>query len=285
MAREPDDPDLEQAVAVSLYLDDASEPFARYRPPATVHLDTHALEDGNHVLRIRARDAVGNVGVRTIPFIVQNGPGITVTGLRANERVSGDVAIDVNAFGGSEPFDPVRAESRGPIPVWTWVVCALIAAWAAWYGIAEFPTPPSFAATPTYETNPALAANAPSQLKAAPSYSGRGAAAGFDYAKTGPQLYGTNCSSCHGAAGAGTPGVFPPLARDPVVTAADSKVQIATVLHGLHGKKIGSVTYAAQMPAFSQLTDDDIAAIIDHERTSWGNNAPIITPDEVKRAR
>jgi len=118
-----------------------------------------------------------------------------------------------------------------------------------------------------------------------PAYSGHGVAAGFDYAKTGPQLYGTNCSSCHGTAGAGTPGVFPRLARDPVVTAKDPKGQVATVLHGLHGKRIGGATYAAQMPAFSQLSDEDIAAIIDHERTSWGSDAPIITPDEVKRAR
>ncbi|MDQ2908153.1 MAG: cytochrome c [Candidatus Eremiobacteraeota bacterium] len=282
---QPEDLDLENAVAVSLYLDDASEPFARYRPPATVHLDTRTLDDGNHVLNIRARDAVGNVGVRTVPFVVQNGPGITVTGLRANERVSGDVAIDVNAFGGSEPFDPVRAESSGPIPVWTWVVAALIAAWAAWYGIAEFPTPASFAATPTYERNPVAAANAPLAANTRPSYSGHGAAAGFDYGKTGPQLYGNNCASCHGAAGAGTPSVFPPLVHDSVVTAKDPKEQIVTVLHGLHGKAIGGTTYAGQMPSFAQLSDSDIAAIIDHERTSWGNNAPLITPSDVKRAR
>jgi cytochrome c oxidase cbb3-type subunit 2 len=39
------------------------------------------------------------------------------------------------------------------------------------------------------------------------------------------------------------------------------------------------------MPPFSQLSDADIAAAIDHERTSWGNQAPIVTPDDVKRAR
>jgi cytochrome c oxidase cbb3-type subunit 2 len=58
-----------------------------------------------------------------------------------------------------------------------------------------------------------------------------------------------------------------------------------TVLHGLHSKMIRGTMYAGQMPPFPQLTDDDIAAIIDHERTSWGNNAPIINPDDVKRAR
>lgn len=276
---------LGEPVSISLFLDDVVEPFATYRPPATISLDTTKLEDGSHALRIRAIDALGHVGVQTIPFVVQNGPGITVTGLHLNERVSGTLTLDVNAFSGSEPFDPVRAESSGPIPRWTWVMMAIIAAWAAWYGIAEFPTPSSFAATPTYERNPVALAIAPLAAKAPPRYSGRGAAAGFDYAATGAQLYTANCSACHGASGAGVAGAFPPLAGDPVETAQDPKEHILTVLHGLHGKTIGGITYTSQMPPFAQLSDDQIAAIIDHERTSWGNNAPTISPDEVKRAR
>ena len=81
------------------------------------------------------------------------------------------------------------------------------------------------------------------------------------------------------------PGAFPPLAGDPVVTAKDPKAHIGVVLHGLHGKAIAGTSYASQMPAFAQLSDNDIAAIVDHERTSWGNAAPIITPDDVKRER
>jgi mono/diheme cytochrome c family protein len=110
-------------------------------------------------------------------------------------------------------------------------------------------------------------------------------AAGFDYAASGPQLYTTNCSACHGAGGAGVPGAFPKLAGDPVVTSKDPKLQIGIVLRGLHGKAIAGSSYSSQMPAFPQLSDNDVAAIIDHERTSWGNNAPIINPDDVKRAR
>jgi len=272
-------------VSISLFLDDAREPFATYRPPATVSLDTRALEDGPHEIRVRAVDALGRAGVRTIPFEVQNGPGITITGLRANERVNGVLALDVNAFSGSEPFDSTRAESSGPIPVWTWVLIALVTAWAGWYAIAEFPTPASFAATPTYESSPVTAANAPLQMQAPPSYSGHGVAAGFDYAKTGPSLYVANCAACHGASGAGVPGAFPALAGDAVVKERDPKNHILTILRGLHGKAINGKAYASQMPSFRQLSDEDIAAIVDHERTSWGNNAPIISPDEVRRVR
>lgn len=276
---------IANAVSISLYLDDSSEPFAVYRPPATVSLDTKELTDGEHILHVRARDTLGNVGIRAIPFSVQNGPGITVTGLHANERVSGTVELNVNAFSGEEPFDPIRAESSGPIPVWTWVLIALVAAWASWYAIAEFPTPASFASTPTYEAHPVQGPQAPLQQHAPPSYSGRGAVAGFDYAKTGPQLFTANCAACHGANGAGVPGAFPPLAGDPVVTAHDPTPQVKTILHGLSGKAIAGKTYSGAMPPFSQLSDNDIAAIVDHERTSWGNNAPIVSPDEVKRAR
>jgi cytochrome c oxidase cbb3-type subunit 2 len=40
------------------------------------------------------------------------------------------------------------------------------------------------------------------------------------------------------------------------------------------------------MPAFAaQLSDAQIAAAIDHERTSWGNHGPLVTPSQVKSAR
>jgi mono/diheme cytochrome c family protein len=160
---------------------------------------------------------------------------------------------------------------------------ALIAAWAGWYGLTEFAEPAAYAQGHAGGT--IAAANAPMRENAATRYSGHGAAGGFDYAATGPQLYVTNCSTCHGASGAGVPGAFPALAKDPVVTSKDPKVQIGIVLHGLHGKPIAGTSYASQMPPFTQLSDKDIAAVIDHERTSWGNSAPIITPDDVKRVR
>jgi mono/diheme cytochrome c family protein len=276
-------------------VDDASEPIATYRPPARVRLDTRDLPDGDHVLRIEAVDAVGNVGVRKIPFVVANGPGITVTGLRAGSRVRGAVDLDVNAFSADEPFDPVRAESHGPIPVWTWVLIVVIAVWALWYGLEFFPTPAEFARTPTYAPNPAIVAalGAPAQgeIGTAATVSSNAAVgsknvAAFDYSSLGAQVYSSNCASCHGESGAGTPGVFPPLAGDPVVNGKDAGAHVKIVLHGLSGKAIGGKSYAAQMPAFaSQLSDAQIAAVVDHERTSWGNDGPTVTPAEVTKDR
>lgn len=270
---------------IEIYLDDATEPLTTIVPPQTVEIDTRAIKDGDHLLRLYAYDAAGNVGRRTVPFVVQNGPGITVTGLRAGERVAGEIAIDLNAFSASEPFDPTRAESSGPIPVWTWVLIVVIALWATWYGLEYFQTPPAFAQTPTYERNPVAQANAPLTQTSPTAYSGKGVAGGFDYAARGETVYTTNCASCHGATGTGVPGAFPPLANDPVVTAKDAAPHIKIVLNGLKGKAINGTSYSSQMPSFKQLSDDDIAAAIDHERTSWGNKAPIVSPDVVKSAR
>jgi mono/diheme cytochrome c family protein len=275
----------QQIARIDLFLDADTEPFSSVLPPAHIDVDTSKLDDGSHELRLEAFDTQGNVGRRTIPFVVQNGPGITVTGLRSGERVGGRVGLEINAFGGEEPFDPIRAESSGPIPVWTWVLVVIVGGWAAWYALFAFGVPSAYAATPTYESNPVAMAQQPMTQAAPAKASGGGSAGGFDYAATGEQLYTQNCSACHGAGGAGVPGAFPPLAGDPVVTAADPAMHVKVVLHGLKGVPIKGTTYSSQMPAFTQLSDADIAAIIDHERTSWGNSAPIITPDVVKRAR
>jgi mono/diheme cytochrome c family protein len=276
------------AALIELFLDGSHAPFATYHPPTVFTLDTRTLEDGPHTLQIRATDTLGTVGRRSITFRVQNGPGITLTGLREGSLVGGEVEIAVNAFGGSEPFDPHRAESLGTVPVWIWVMCSIVILWAAWYGIELFPTPPQFANTVTYAANPAAlsaAQAAPAGANAPPAFSGKGSAGGFDYAASGASVFASNCASCHGASGTGVPGVFPPLANDPVVTSKNPAPHITIVLKGLQGKPIGGKTYAAAMPPFSQLSDADVAAVIDHERTSWGNQAPTVTPDDVKRAR
>lgn len=121
-----------------------------------------------------------------------------------------------------------------------------------------------------------------SSAAAAPAAAG-GAA---DWAARGAQVYSTNCSACHQAAGSGLPGTFPPLAGDPVVTAEDPARHIEIVLFGANGTEIGGVRYTSPMPAWgAQLSDDDIAAVINHERSSWGNSAPLVTAADVAAIR
>jgi mono/diheme cytochrome c family protein len=86
----------------------------------------------------------------------------------------------------------------------------------------------------------------------------------------GAQLYIDNCLGCHQAKGRGIPGVFPPLAGNPVVGAADPNDILKVVDRGI-AARAGFVA----MPAFNtRLSSQQVADIANYVRTSWGNQAP-----------
>ncbi|MEJ2635443.1 MAG: cbb3-type cytochrome c oxidase subunit II [Calditrichia bacterium] len=100
----------------------------------------------------------------------------------------------------------------------------------------------------------------------------------------GNQVYGSHCSSCHQSNGHGIPSTFPPLKGDPVVTAKDPTRHVQIVLFGLQGKTINGVKYSATMPSHvNTLSAKQVAAVVNHERTSWGNNAPTVTVQQVEK--
>jgi cytochrome c oxidase subunit 2 len=104
----------------------------------------------------------------------------------------------------------------------------------------------------------------------------------IDELKTkGETVYAANCVACHQANGKGMPNVFPALDGDETVLGPKAK-QIDVVLNGLHSGK-----YPAAMPAWKQLADSDIAAVITYTRNSWSNKAAenIVQPAEVLAAR
>lgn len=143
-------------------------------------------------------------------------------------------------------------------------------------------TPPAAVAA---AAPPAAGAAAPGAAATAAGATAATAGAGFDAAQ-GARLFAANCAACHGAQGAGVPGVFPPLVKNPVVTASDPAEHVSVVLHGLQGRTIEGTAYAAQMPPFAAtLSDAQIADIVDHERTTWGNHAPLVTAQDVAAIR
>lgn len=96
----------------------------------------------------------------------------------------------------------------------------------------------------------------------------------------GAELYTANCASCHQANGEGVPGAFPALKNSPVVTGGDLELYVTIIMKGYDPRP-----EFATMPAVganANFTPEDVTAIINHERTSWGNNAKKITVDEVK---
>jgi hypothetical protein len=140
---------------VRVYLDDNPQPIVDEELPADITIDTRALQDGPHRLLLRAEDQDGREGIDEIPFRVHNGPGITVAGLYANSTRRGEVRFTVDAFSTDERFDPRRAEARSSIPVWVWVMCLFVVAWAVWYAARMCNVPSAYADTPTYRTEAA----------------------------------------------------------------------------------------------------------------------------------
>ncbi|MCX7600411.1 MAG: cytochrome c [Meiothermus sp.] len=114
-------------------------------------------------------------------------------------------------------------------------------------------------------------------------------------AQTGPQLYQQNCAFCHGENGQGRVGAFPPLAAhttELIKTPEGRTHLINALLYGMQGPvRVKGNTYNGVMPAFGQLTDEQIAAVLNHILNAWGNDKLLprdhrpITPAEVTNAR
>jgi mono/diheme cytochrome c family protein len=289
---------------IDIFLDGASEPLLSTTPPLSFELDTALLDDGPHVLRIEAYDSAGVKGVRTLDFSVRNGPGIAVSGIHDNDVLDGKIPVIVNAYGGTSAvhWEPAQAETPAPPPTWAWILLILVTAFGVFYGIQQWSPTADFARTPTYGTF--TASTSPADAAAAAAVPAHASTASADapvkgeagagrppamtpaVAARGAAIYAANCAACHQAAGQGLPGVFPPLAGDPLVNAADAAAHISTVLDGKQGSTIKGLTYVSPMPPFKTiLSDADIAAVVNHERTSWGNAAPLVGPADVAALR
>jgi len=118
--------------------------------------------------------------------------------------------------------------------------------------------------------------------------SSAGAAAGAGNAAAGAAVYTSNCAGCHGAAATGQPGIFPPLASNVLVAAADPKEVEHIVLYGLQGKiAVNGGAYDGTMPAWKgNLSDQQIADVISYIRSNFGNKAaPVSVGDLGKVAK
>nr|WP_297853566.1 cytochrome c [Meiothermus sp.] len=101
------------------------------------------------------------------------------------------------------------------------------------------------------------------------------------------------CQGCHQPTGAGMPGVFPPLAGHvPEILAAKGgrEYLIQVLLHGLQGQiTVKGAKYQGAMPSYAQLKDEEIAGLLNHISTQWGNKFPAgqqpFTAAEVKAQR
>ncbi|WP_276371115.1 cbb3-type cytochrome c oxidase subunit II [Chryseolinea sp. H1M3-3] len=97
----------------------------------------------------------------------------------------------------------------------------------------------------------------------------------------GALLYANNCLACHQANGEGLKGAFPPLKGSAVVLDDNPEILIDIIMRGYNARD----EYAEMPPVGmnSNLKPDEVTAIINHERSSWGNNGKKISVEEVEK--
>jgi cytochrome c oxidase subunit 2 len=92
----------------------------------------------------------------------------------------------------------------------------------------------------------------------------------------GSKVYEANCQSCHQATGQGM-GPIKGLDGAAVVLDADSSKQINVLLNGQNN---------LTRPAWKQLSDTEIAAVISYTKNNWSNKTgQLVQPAEVRAAR
>lgn len=99
----------------------------------------------------------------------------------------------------------------------------------------------------------------------------------------GEALYTANCQSCHQANGEGLPGAFPPLKGSPIVLDENPEIMINIIMNGYNGRAAEGFGVMPPVGTMNNLSAEEITAIMNHEKTSWGNDAKKISPDEVKK--
>lgn len=111
-----------------------------------------------------------------------------------------------------------------------------------------------------------------------------GAAQAEEDASDGKRLYDASCGGCHQADGGGVPMLQPELIGRPRANGPPGGV-IDMILFGSDAMAENEGDYGNEMPAFSHLTDLEIAKIATYVRTHFENHGSPVTSDDVKPRR
>ncbi len=240
---------------IEVYVDEAKEPVqVLTQPPFEVELDTRTLPDGEHRLRIVTVFKDGSREERELPFEVDNLPDAFVDGIDEGQRVRGQVRFNVLVGDYDKPKGPAGASA------WLYVLSTVLVLTLVWVFFAVSPTAEKAAAQ--------MAAGGGEAEAAAPA--GGGAPVDEALFEKGKEIYAAQCASCHQADGKGLPGVFPGVAGSQVV--ADVKAALEKITKGGNG-----------MPAFNQLSPEELAAVLTYIRNDFGNSFGGVSVDEVKK--
>jgi mono/diheme cytochrome c family protein len=102
----------------------------------------------------------------------------------------------------------------------------------------------------------------------------------------GQKIYADECAGCHALSGSGVAGVYPPLAANSSVVEPVGVNAIRIVLSGGFAPVTAGNRRPYSMPPFAQkLSDQEVADVTTYIRRSWGNNAPPVQADDVRKYR
>ncbi len=100
----------------------------------------------------------------------------------------------------------------------------------------------------------------------------------------GATIYAQRCAYCHGDAGQGAPGAYPPLAGNRAVLMDNAVNLMQMVRHGGFLPATAGNPRPYGMPPFGHVLDDrQIADVLTWVRGSWGNDAPPIGQRDMAR--
>lgn len=102
----------------------------------------------------------------------------------------------------------------------------------------------------------------------------------------GQAIYARACIACHEADGNGAPRIYPPLPGNALLQSDDPSSTLRVILDGAETLTTPRAPNTGSMPAYArQLNDQQVADVATYVRNAWGNAAPAVTADEVRRAR
>jgi mono/diheme cytochrome c family protein len=173
------------------------------------------------------------------------------------------------------PIYREKAEPRDgyqPIPMWLLLPVFALLLWGGWYlGEHSGDFRPD-----RYE--------GPAAFVGSPDRAAQQSAQRLDPMVVGRRIY-NSCAACHQVNGQGVAGAFPPLAGAEWVT-GDPRILSRILLHGMQGPiSVLGTKYEGVMPAWANLSNEEIAAVLTYIRNSWGNQAGDVSAELVGEVR
>jgi thiosulfate dehydrogenase len=93
------------------------------------------------------------------------------------------------------------------------------------------------------------------------------------------------CVDCHRQDGAGVAGIFPALAANASLRSRDPATLLHLMLTGWSTAQTTAHPRLYTMPGFARLSDGELSEMLGFVRASWGEGAPPVSAEAVRKAR